>query len=367
MNLKILKQVKNLNTITTTYVCPCGNGYIEEEDDYTSGHRDKFVFLNCRQCEKEYFIDYGKSELKWKLNKYTDKNTKGGENSMNIIDSFMQVYMFELEKYLETRKEDLKNVSYQSDEANTDRPLKEFLKNLIETNFNSIPKHTVINSIRSEDDSEINISMLMKIKINRVLLPEEITEDIKKWIKESKNAIYTNPDLCLEIIDSEKIYYETIELKSTKKDAIPGSSIQQILPNEWVIFIKHAKNNISVTTGQYIHAVNSKMQFPDRRPRPQVSFQEMKKWNAQNRVLSYQSLIYKKDLEENTKYELIDDWQNVLAQRWIDILFNSKNIRSNEPWFNTTMRKFIILFLDKYDSLSISEKERFKKNINDLI
>ena len=367
MNLKILKQVKNLNTITTTYVCPCGNGYIEEEDDYTSGHRDKFDFLNCRQCEKEYFIDYGKSELKWKLNKYTDKNTKGGENSMNIIDSFMQVYMFELEKYLETRKEDLKNVSYQSDEANTDRPLKEFLKNLIETNFNSIPKHTVINSIRSEDDSEINISMLMKIKINRVLLPEEITEDIKKWIKESKNAIYTNPDLCLEIIDSEKIYYETIELKSTKKDAIPGSSIQQILPNEWVIFIKHAKNNISVTTGQYIHAVNSKMQFPDRSPRPQVSFQEMKKWNAQNRVLSYQSLIYKKDLEENTKYELIDDWQNVLAQRWIDILFNSKNIRSNEPWFNTTMRKFIILFLDKYDSLSISEKERFKKNINDLI
>ena len=259
------------------------------------------------------------------------------------------------------------SLSYQSDEANTDRPLKEFLKNLIETNFNSIPKHTVINSIRSEDDSEINISMLMKIKINRVLLPEEITEDIKKWIKESKNAIYTNPDLCLEIIDSEKIYYETIELKSTKKDAIPGSSIQQILPNEWVIFIKHAKNNISVTTGQYIHAVNSKMQFPDRSPRPQVSFQEMKKWNAQNRVLSYQSLIYKKDLEENTKYELIDDWQNVLAQRWIDILFNSKNIRSNEPWFNTTMRKFIILFLDKYDSLSISEKERFKKNINDLI
>ena len=155
--------------------------------------------------------------------------------------------------------------------------------------------------------------------------------------------------------------------QSTKKDAIPGSSIQQILPNEWVIFIKHAKNNISVTTGQYIHAVNSKMQFPDRSPRPQVSFQEMKKWNAQNRVLSYQSLIYKKDLEENTKYELIDDWQNVLAQRWIDILFNSKNIRSNEPWFNTTMRKFIILFLDKYDSLSISEKERFKKNINDLI
>lgn len=109
------------------------------------------------------------------------------------------------------------------------------------------------------------------------------------------------------------------------------------------------------------------MQFPDRSPRPQVSFQEMKKWNAQNRVLSYQSLIYKKDLEENTKYELIDDWQNVLAQRWIDILFNSKNIRSNEPWFNITMRKFIILFLDKYDSLSISEKERFKKNINDLI
>lgn len=50
---------------------------------------------------------------------------------MRIIQDFMQVYMYELEKYLELHKEELKQVSFQSDEANTDRPLKEYLKSLI--------------------------------------------------------------------------------------------------------------------------------------------------------------------------------------------------------------------------------------------
>lgn len=40
---------------------------------------------------------------------------------MEIIQNFMQVYMYELEKYLQTKEEALKQISFQSDEANTDR------------------------------------------------------------------------------------------------------------------------------------------------------------------------------------------------------------------------------------------------------
>lgn len=286
---------------------------------------------------------------------------------MKIIQDFMQIYMYELEKFLETKKNELKMVSFQSDEANTDRPLKEFLKLLIETSFSTIPEKCEITEIQFEGVNSTDITVLKTLKINRVLLPEDITEEIREMIKESKSSVYTNPDMCLEIIFDNKIYYETIELKSTKQDSIPGSSIQQILPTEWVIFIKHSNNKIEVTTGQYIHAINSKMQFPDRSPRPQVSFKEMMNWNQLNRLIQYSSLVYKKDENEQTKYELIHDWQSVLAERWIEMLFEANTVKNNEPWFNNNMRKFILDFLERYEALSETEKIEFKDKIKNLI
>lgn len=286
---------------------------------------------------------------------------------MKIIQDFMQIYMYELEKFLETKKNELKMVSFQSDEANTDRPLKEFLKLLIETSFSTIPEKCEITEIQFEGVNSTDITVLKTLKINRVLLPEDITEEIREMIKESKSSVYTNPDMCLEIIFDNKIYYETIELKSTKQDSIPGSSIQQILPTEWVIFIKHSNNKIEVTTGQYIHAINSKMQFPDRSPRPQVSFKEMMNWNQLNRLIQYSSLVYKKDENEQTKYELIYDWQSVLAERWIEMLFEANTVKNNEPWFNNNMRKFILDFLERYEALSETEKIEFKDKIKNLI
>lgn len=92
-------------------------------------------------------------------------------------------------------------------------------------------------------------------------------------------------------------YFETIELKSTKQDSIPGSSIQQILPDEWVIFIKHTAKDVDVVTGKYRHSINSKMQFPDRSPRPQVSFKKLKNWNDNFRNFEKNVLTY--SLDEN--------------------------------------------------------------------
>ncbi len=285
---------------------------------------------------------------------------------MQIIQDFMQVYMYELEKFLELKKSEIRQVSFQSDEANTDRPLKEFLKKTIESSFSSIPNSTSIASIKFEDTVGIDVDILKEIRITQVLLPEDITDEIKEILKATKNAIYTNPDMCLKILYNNNIFYETVELKSTKQDSIPGSSIQQILPDEWVIFIKHSNNNVDITTGQYIHAINSKMQFPDRSPRPQVSFKEMTNWNQANRILSYSSLIYKKDQEEQAKYNLISDWQNVLSERWIDMLFNTTRVHNNDPWFNNNMRKFILIFLERYEALSDDEKFNFKDRIQSL-
>lgn len=286
---------------------------------------------------------------------------------MQNIQNFMCIYMYKLEEDLTKHKDDLIKVSFQSDEANTDRPLKEYLKKHIEESFSSIPEDTDIASLCFEGATYTDIQAIQQIQVNRVLLPEDISDELKEIIKASKSSVYTNPDLYLELKLDDEISYESIELKSTKNDSIPGSSIQQIVPEEWVIFIKHSGKSISISTGQYIHAINSKMQFPDRSPRPQVSFKAMSNWNKDNRILNYNSLCYEKDDDDKNKRALISDWQDVLSQRWIDILFNATSTKANEPWFNNNMRKFILSFLTKYETLTDDEKEKFKERVKSLI
>lgn len=285
-----------------------------------------------------------------------------------MINNFMYLYMYHLEKFLLSKKEEILKLSFQSDEANTDRPLKEYLKNLIENNFNKIPKKSNINFLNIESHQSTVLSEFNSFKILRVLLPEEIknNNEIKKAIVNNKTSIYTNPDICFEISDSNKIFYETIELKSTKKDNIPGSSIQQILPNEWVIFIKHTSSSIDIVTGKYINSINTTIQFPDRSPRPQVSFKELKNWNNSFRLICDNILTYSEDKNSINKLNLIQDWQKVLSDRWIDMLFESNTIKANEPWFNNTMRKFILEFLEKYETLNKNEKLNFKRKIKNL-
>lgn len=279
----------------------------------------------------------------------------------------MCIYMYKLEEDLTNHKDDLIEVSFQSDEANTDRPLKEYLKKHIEESFSSIPEDTDITSLCFEGATFTDMLAIKQIRVNRVLLPEDISDELKEAIKASKSSVYTNPDLYLELKLGNELSYESIELKSTKNDSIPGSSIQQIVPEEWVIFIKHTGKNISISTGQYIHAINSKMQFPDRSPRPQVSFKAMSTWNKDKRIVKFNALCYEKDDDDNNKRALISDWQDVLSQRWIDILFNATSTKANEPWFNNNMRKFILSFLTKYENLTDAEKKEFKERVESLI
>lgn len=249
--------------------------------------------------------------------------------------------MYEFEKYLLTKKQELLNITFQLDEANIDRQLKEFLKSIIENEFNSIPSNTDIRIINIE-----NIEFVYNnenFKILNVLLPEEITNDMFSKIS-FNNKILKRPDICLKILYDNNIFYETIESKTTKGNTIPGSSIQQIIPNEWIIFIKHTKTKIHVSIGKYINSINSKIQFPDRSPRPKVSYNKLKEWNLKNRKVLNSKIYYYKDNFINDKYLLIKDWQDYLCNKWLDILINSKFNKKNEPWFNNNIRKFIIKF-----------------------
>ena len=278
----------------------------------------------------------------------------------------MHFYMLELEVFLNSQKKNLLTVSFQSDEANTDRPLKEYLKSAIENELNMLPSNPIVSKLFIDEQTH-SIEEYRDYKISRVILPDEIDEILKQKIKESKSASYTNPDICLEIKGNSSTFYQTVELKSTKNDSITGSSIQQIIPDEWVIFVRHTLKDIEVVTGQYINSINSKMQFPDRSPRPQVSFKELLSWNSLHRTIENSKLIYTLDDSLTNKLALLDDWQGVLSKRWIDILLNSEKVKKSEPWFNNNIRKFILDFLEIYDAYNEEEKALIKSKIQSMI
>lgn len=290
---------------------------------------------------------------------------------MDNLQLFMHLYMYELEMWLNEHSEEVLDISFQSDEANTDRPLKEYLKHIIENKCNRIVKLCDAENIEICDSKNqtnkypLNYKVMLA-KIEYVYLPEQVSPELKSLLKQRKNAVFTNPDLCLAINIDGKIEYETIELKSTKTDAIPGSSIQQVSPNEWVIFVKHGKTRAEITTGQYFHAINSKMQFPDRSPRPQVSFSELQNWNSNCRHDDGKTITYTSVGDEPLKYKLLTDWQGVLAKRWTEIVLDN-NPRKHEPWFNNNLRKFILEFLSVYDNMSSDIKEQYKEFLSDII
>lgn len=82
----------------------------------------------------------------------------------NIID-FMHMYMYNLEQFLITKKDVLSTISFQSDEANTDRPLKEYLKVLIEKEFNRIPHNSDIVHLNIENKHQSLLSDLNDLYI----------------------------------------------------------------------------------------------------------------------------------------------------------------------------------------------------------
>lgn len=54
MKLKLLSEERDGPILRCLYACPCGQGTVEEEQDYTEGHRDCWASLECSICRNNY-------------------------------------------------------------------------------------------------------------------------------------------------------------------------------------------------------------------------------------------------------------------------------------------------------------------------
>ena len=278
------------------------------------------------------------------------------EKNQMILEAYMSAYLYELETMINKNNKIFEKVKFQQDEANTDKDVKEAIKKFIVDECNRI---TLINQV-SIDNVTYNIDKNSFV-VEDALIPDDYDSTIHNLMAQ-ENAMYVNPDLVLKCSFFGKTVYQRIELKSTTSDKIPGSSVQQVLPDEWVIFIQHKDGEkIKTITGKYKDSISGKMAFPDRSPRPQISYSELKKWIDEYRVTCEETLTIKKDNLEIDKEELLTNWQEVLSKRWLNVLRSDK--KENEPWFNNNLRKFILEFLNYYDALDENGKKDFKDKV----
>ncbi len=260
---------------------------------------------------------------------------------MQKLDYFMYAYFYQIETGLNSDNNALSTIKFQSEEANTDEELKLFFKSYL-SKHNKLSLSSLVTSIVIKVDEEehaIPIAQLNDIYVQRVWLPQELTSDMKSEIAKSKTSVYTNPDLYLEIWSPEGVVYVSIELKSTKNNKIPGSSVQQVSPYEWVIFVKHSEKEINTVCGFYVNSITENMPFPDRSPRPQIGHNTLKEWNKKHRKIENGCLVYTIDTKEDcAKKAMLEDWEQVLCNEWMETIGKQK--RSNEKWFNNTIRKY---------------------------
>jgi hypothetical protein len=288
--------------------------------------------------------------------------------TQNLLNSFLIVYFYKIENELNATKNGLETIKFQSEEANTDEHLKKYFQEFLlnHNNLSGVKLKKLAVKIDSEEHT-IDIENLNPYKITNVLLPEQLSLEQKKSITESKKSVYTSPDLYLEITDGTNIYFESVELKSTKDNNIPGSSVQQVSPFEWVIFVKRDNDKVLVTTGFYINSITEKLPFPDRSPRPQIGFKTLLDWNKKYRKVENEVLTIENITEiNNDKIKLLTDWQDFLATEWLEII-KSEESRNSEKWFNNAIRKFALKFLDYTNTLTDSDKEKLKSNLTKLI
>lgn len=289
-------------------------------------------------------------------------------STSSLLNSFLLIYFFELEKQLNLTDNQLQAIKFQSEESNTDEFLKKYFKAYLSKNNNIKASNLKELQIKiDKDEYVIDIASLYSYKILNVLLPEELSNEQRQNIANSKKSVYTNPDLYLEITDGSYTYFESVELKSTKDNTIRGSSVQQVSPFEWVIFVKRAKDKVSITTGYYLNSITNKLPFPDRSPRPQIGFKTLENWNKKYRTVKDHILTIENITELNKdKISLLNDWQDYLANEWIQII-QADSVRNNEKWFNNALRKFAVKFLDFTDKLTTKEKNSLKRKLKKMI
>jgi hypothetical protein len=95
--------------------------------------------------------------------------------TQNLLNSFLIVYFYKIENELNTTKNGLETIKFQSEEANTDEHLKKYFQDFLlkHNDLSDVKLKKLAVKIDSEEHT-IDIANLQSYKITNVLLPEQL-------------------------------------------------------------------------------------------------------------------------------------------------------------------------------------------------
>jgi hypothetical protein len=198
---------------------------------------------------------------------------------------------------LNSRKTDLKNISWNTGESNTDADFSQLSKKCCEIAFKEINKNK-------------DISLLIN------------TPDLNLEFKDYKN---------------NELIKKKIELKSTKLNGIiPGSMIKSLDINMWTIFCLRKKaDKFEIRYGRYHLGMNisSHEKFQDRSPRPNLNFYQFQEISEIPKILKkIKNLDYWDDYADAAIKRILKpknhSWQDDLVKAIIKkVLKNTKKFK----------------------------------------
>lgn len=237
----------------------------------------------------------------------------------------------QINKVLKDNIDDFTNIKTQEDEMNIDTHLKSRTLKIIKNNM------AKINQVLPSNISIINV------KTNAAYFN----------LKKQQTSVSRLADLVILLnINNQELHYE-IEIKKTNNNAIPGSSINQIDPYKTIVFFKF-KKEVEVIVGYYSQAVSGTIRFPDRMPRPEVSFSVLQT-NVEEDLSIEKTIESNQDVFENPV-------EVFLPERWLKELFS--HIKKNN-WFSKAIRHFSYQLLKKYDTMTPKEKKELLEHLKE--
>lgn len=239
---------------------------------------------------------------------------------------------------LSKKLDQFKDIKLMEDELNIDKYLKIKIIEILREDFNDINENL-------RDDN---------IKLERLLTKEEYYHPDNKRYNEDEISNFC--DLVL-VYQEDGIFIDNeLEIKKTNSNKIPGSSINQIKPEKALLFFRYKKDEVELQVGYYYQSIDERIPFPDRSPRPIISYDAMK---HTNKLLS-ENEVSLKQLKNRTKNIFADNWIDQLVSNWMD---DVKSVKLKRSWFFSAIRQFCLKSIIEYEKLSDKEKKEFKKNL----
>lgn len=249
-----------------------------------------------------------------------------------------KIILDKISESLSAKLEDFKNLTIMEDELNIDKYIKQEVIKII-----------------MADLLEINTSLSSSnITIKALLTKEQYFCDTN--VRNNESDISKFCDLVLVYQEAGVNKDAEIEIKKTKSNFIPGSSIKQIKPEKAILFFKYHNSEVELEVGYYFQTVCERIPFPDRSPRPTISYNYLKETNEAIR----KNVLSLKIVKDRNKTIFQDNWMDQLVLNWMDDVTATKLKRN---WFFIIIRKFCLKAINYYEKLSEEDKKAFKENL----